>query len=86
MATFNPPVDLFQYPTGNRLMDRLRPKRGYTVYSTDNGATWRQSVFPYQGDLIGDEGTYWFLGGHTYTVTADQATSLTDAGYGAYIT
>ena len=86
MPTFTPPTDSFQYPTGSRLLDRMRPKRGLTVYTTDAGTTWRQSVFPLQSDLVGDEGTDWFLGGHVYTITAGQATALTAAGFGAYIT
>lgn len=96
MPTFNTPTQLFQYPTGSRLLDRMRPQRGVTVYSTDGGATWKQAVYPYQGN-VGNvnavtgvatytEGVDYFLGGHVYTITSAQATALTAAGYGAYIT
>lgn len=96
MPTFKGPVQRFQYPTGSRLLDRMRPARGVTVYSTDGGVTWKQNVFPYLGD-IGNvdgngipnnlvEGTDYFLGGHTYHITTAQATALKAAGFGANIT
>lgn len=95
MPTFKGPVQLFQYPTGSRLLDRMKPQRGVTVYSTDGGVTWNQNVYPYQGyvgyvDGQGIPGPYvegvdYFLGGHTYTITSAQATALTAAGFGAYI-
>lgn len=96
MATFTGPVSLFQYPTGSRLLDRMRPARGLTVYSTDGGVTWKQGVYPYLGDLGSvdpttsqsngrAEGVDYFLGGHAYPLTADQVTALTAAGFGAYI-
>lgn len=101
MPTLNATVatsdkQLFQYPTGSRLLDRMRPARGVTIYSTDGGVTWKESVFPYVSD-IGDvdgngipngrvEGIDYFLGGHKYTITSAQATVLTAAGFGAYIT
>jgi hypothetical protein len=95
MPTFTTPVQLFQYPTGSRLLDRMRPQRGVTVYSTDGGVTWKQSVYPYIGDIGNTsdsgpnafvEGTDYFLGGHTYTITSAQAAQLTAAGFGPYIT
>lgn len=97
MPTFKGPVQYFQYPTGSRLLDRMRPARGVTVYSLDGGTTWKQSVFPYQGDIqkgadptkqlasTMTEGVDYFLGGHTYTITSAQAATLTAAGFGAYI-
>ena len=96
MPTFKGPVQLFQYPTGSRLLDRMRPQRGVTVYSTDGGATWKTAVYPFQGDIgLVDgqgfpnsrvEGVDYFLGGHTYTISSAVAAQLTAAGYGAYIT
>lgn len=97
MPTFKGPVQYFQYPTGSLLLDRMRPARGVTVFSTDGGATWKQSVYPYQGDIQKgadptkqiasslQEGVDYFLGGHTYTITQSQADALTAAGFGAYI-
>jgi hypothetical protein len=75
----------------------MRPQRGVTVYSTDGGTTWKQQVFPFIGDIGNNdgingvpnglvEGTDYFLGGHTYTITSAQQTILTNAGFGAYIT
>lgn len=77
------------------MLDRMRPQRGVTVYSTDGGVTWKQNVFPYQGNIghiDGNgfpnnlvDGTDYFLGGHTYSITSAQAAALTAAGFGAYI-
>ena len=64
----------------------MRPKRGRAVWSTDSGVTWEQGVFPTQDDLIGPEGTYWFLGGHIYTISDDIAAGLINAGFESYIT
>jgi hypothetical protein len=36
---------------------------------------------PYQGILIGADGTDWFLGGHIYTVSAAVAAGLAADGY-----
>ncbi len=96
MPTFTPPTTQFQYPTGNPLLDRMRPVRGVCVFSTDSGTTWKTAVYPWHGDLgyvdpltgqqTRQEGIDYFLGGHTYTITSAQATALTAAGFGSYIT
>lgn len=97
MPTFRGPTQAFQYPTGSPLLDRMKPLRGVTVYTLDGGATWKQALWPYKGDLqqgenastgvatTMKEGVDYFLGGHTYTITSAQATVLTTAGFGAYI-
>ncbi len=48
-----------------------------------NGATVTESRYPYQEDLESADAFY--LGGHTYTISDAEATVLTDAGYGEYI-
>ena len=97
MATFRPPTDDFVRPTmyenqargfvlsaEQRLANRLashRPSaaRGRNVYLLTNGTyTERQP-----GDMTTVAKTY--HGGHDNVVTADEVTSLTAAGYGAYI-
>lgn len=87
MATFVPPLvydmasvlpethgvqrSLFRYYGGN--------PRGLSVvkvaghYTTVDG--------PSADTLVGTEGVDWFLGGHTYTVTAAVATALGADGY-----
>lgn len=75
----------------------MKPARGVTVYSLDGGTTWKQSLYPYKGDIQRGEdaaagvktalveGVDYFLGGHTYTITAAQADVLIGAGFSAYI-
>lgn len=101
MPTFTPPVAVYPNDSGDWLMDMLQQNHGITVYSLDGGTTWQQSEYPYLGNLASEdpvnggvvgpsanaaEGVTYFLGGHVYTITTAQATSLTNAGYGAYIT
>lgn len=98
MPTFIGPTQAFQYPTGNRLLDRMKPLRGVTVYSLDGGTTWKQALWPYKGDLQQGEdaaggvstsmveGVDYFLGGHTYTISAATAAKLILGGYSAYVT
>jgi hypothetical protein len=53
-------------------------KRGITVLGYANG-TFVSKLNPSQDDL--DAASVIYLGGHTYEVSGDQATALTDAGY-----
>jgi hypothetical protein len=55
--------------------------RGVALYV--NGTTVTESRYPWQGDLI--EADYVYLGGHTHDISDAEATILTDAGYGEYI-
>ena len=98
MPTFTPPSTAYPNYSGDWLMDMLLQNHGISVYSTDGGVTWKESEYPYLGDLAsidpitsqtlgpGVEGTTYFLGGHIYTITQAVADSLTAAGYGANIT
>ena len=56
--------------------------RGVTLIVNNGVVT--ETLYPYQNTLA--DADYYFLGGHTYTVTDDQAAVLTAAGYGAYLT
>jgi len=56
--------------------------RGVTLIV--NGTNVEATRYPYQDDL--SDASYYFLGGHTYTISDTQAEVLTNAGYGAYLT
>lgn len=56
--------------------------RGVTLIV--NGADVEATMYPYQNALA--DADYYFLGGHEYTVTDEQAAVLTAAGYGEYLT
>lgn len=49
-----------------------------------SGSTVTATQHPWQGDLANYDFVY--LGGHVYDISAAEATTLTNAGYGAYIT
>ena len=56
--------------------------RGYSLLVT--GTTVEEIQTPNQDDLAA--ASYYFLGGHEYTVSQAQATVLINAGYSAYLT
>jgi hypothetical protein len=56
--------------------------RGYSLLVT--GTTVTEIQTPSQDQLAAAD--YYFLGGHEYTVSQGQATVLTNAGYGDYLT
>ena len=56
--------------------------RGYSLLVT--GTTVVEVQTPSQDDLAA--ASYYFLGGHEYTVSQAQATVLINAGYSAYLT
>lgn len=86
MATFTPPTDeLVVYgdfwSPGSRLFRRLVPGlRGRNVFLLTDG-TYTEMQPSYWSDV---EKVYY--GGHVHQVTDAEVTSLTTAGYGAYIT
>jgi hypothetical protein len=49
-----------------------------------SGATVTEIQHPWQGDI--EDWDFVYLGGHEYEITDAEATTLTNAGYGAYIT
>lgn len=98
MATFRPPTDNFvqfvlpQQPEAglylnaeqrlaNRLGYHLRPAaRGRNIYLLTDGTYVDEE--PYLFDSVAKI----YYGGHDNEVDSDEVTSLTAAGYGAYIT
>lgn len=56
--------------------------RGVSLLVT--GSVVTATMTPYQDDL--SDADYYFLGGHEYVVTQEQADVLTAAGYGDYLT
>ena len=56
--------------------------RGQTMIV--NGTTVTLTLTPSQDDLAAD--SYYFLGGHEYTISDYQAGVLTAAGYGTWLT
>jgi hypothetical protein len=81
---------LFKTPTvlegpigeNHRLWQFYKLDRGVTVIKANNG--YAQVRFPTQ-DLLDSVEAY-YLGGHEYEVSNDEAASLTAAGYGSYLT
>jgi hypothetical protein len=56
--------------------------RGQTIIV--NGTTVTLTLTPSQDDLAA--ASYYFLGGHEYTISDEQAQVLINAGYGDYVT
>jgi hypothetical protein len=56
--------------------------RGYTLIV--NGTTVTEVQTPYQDDL--ENADYYFLGGHNYDITDQQAAVLIAAGYSEWVT
>ena len=56
--------------------------RGVTLIV--NGNEVEATLYPYQNTLA--DADYYFLGGHEYTITDEQAAVLIAAGYGDYLT
>lgn len=73
--------------TGGTLDGDINPfltdiPRGVTLIVKDGIV--EATLYPYQNTLA--DADYYFLGGHVYTVTDDQAAVLIAAGYGDYLT
>jgi len=73
--------------TGGTLTGSIAPfltdvPRGQTLIV--NGTTVTLAQFPNQDDLAA--ASYYFLGGHEYTISDSQATVLINAGYGSWLT
>jgi len=64
------------------LFYRYTIPRGVTLVV--NGSTVTEHQFPSESTLLASPAYY--RGGYTHTITTAEATVLTDAGYGAYIT
>lgn len=82
---FTPPIAAKQDPAsrGHRLWRYYRADVGITVLKQQDG-TYVQRQYVDQREADGSAAVY--LGGHIYPVTSAEATALTNAGYGSYIT
>lgn len=79
---FTPPT-VDETPGGfGRLMWRYRIARGDTLLV--NGTAVTRLRTPGVDQTL--EADYYYLGGHIYNITPVEATILTNAGYGDYIT
>lgn len=74
---FTPPT--INRSTGDNFWGRYSIPVGQSVIRV-NGS-FQTIPYPWMGELIGTEGTDWFLGGRTYPITAATAAELTAAGY-----
>lgn len=68
--------------SGNIPMLMTDVPRGISLLVTGTSVIENQT--PSQDDLSNCD--YYFLGGHTYTISDEQAAVLTAAGYGEYLT
>lgn len=73
--------------TGGNITGTINPfltdiPRGISLLVS--GTTVTENMTPSQDDLAAAD--YYFLGGHEYTVSDEQAQVLTNAGYGSYLT
>jgi hypothetical protein len=83
MPTFTPPtVDEGPVAEGS-LFSRYKLRRGMSVLKNQDG-TYSLVRYPAQTEIEAAKVCY--LGGHIYDITDDEATALTAAGYGDYIT
>ncbi len=82
MPTFRPPT-VREGPAGpGPLFGRYKLNRGITILK--NGTAYTQWRNPTPDTLAA--ATIAYRGGYVYTVTDAEATALTAAGYGAYLT
>lgn len=82
MPTFTPPTIEEGIETTNGLLRHYRLTRGISIGVV--GSTVTQLRYPYAEDIASYDVVY--LGGYVHTITSAQASVLTAAGYGAYIT
>lgn len=79
MPTFTPPTR-DEAVGGDRLFSRYTVPVGMSVVKV-NGA-YTTTPYPWAGDLEGlTDGTDYFLGGRTYTITSAVAVALEASGY-----
>lgn len=82
MPTLRTPTVDQGLETADPLFRYYRLARGKTLLVS--GATVTEAQYPDQESL--DDYDHVYLGGHVYDISAAEATVLTNAGYGAYIT
>ena len=80
---FTPPVrDYRAGPPSDRLWGRVKNAAGLAVVLYDSGRVVTLDVAPSHSD---DGVAAVWAGGRTYTLTDEQALTLSDAGYGRYL-
>lgn len=82
MPVLRPPTRDLGPVALDRLHIRYKIPRGIALIV--NGAAVTENQYPSQRDL--ENATAFYLGGHVYEITDAEATVLTAAGYGAFIT
>lgn len=82
MPKFTPPPVEEGIEHSHGLWRFFKINKGVSVYV--DGTVVTQSRFPYLDDLTAHD--HYYLGGYVHDITSAEATILTNAGYGAYIT
>lgn len=77
VPTFTPPTVL--QGSHDPFFGRYSIPVGQSVVKIDGA--YQTLPFPWLGELDGEEGTDWFLGGRTYTITEAVETALIADGY-----
>lgn len=82
MPTLTPPTVDQPLETEHPLFGRYKLTRGLSLLVT--GSTVIEVQYPNQDDL--DDYDFVYLGGYSHTISDAEAVTLTNAGYGSYIT
>lgn len=83
MPVLRGPTYLENLWTTDILFQRYKRPSGITLLV--KGAVVTETTYPYLGDMLDGGYDYIYLGGHEYQLSAAEVTTLTNAGYGAYI-
>lgn len=82
MPTFTPPTYTQRVATRERVVNLLATvTKCYAVVRINGSLTAVTVPSSEQLTAAGEEGTDWFIGGSTYTVSSATATELTNAGF-----
>jgi len=81
LPTLTTPAVEESFPVSQGLWRFFKHRQGITLLVS--GVEVTETRFPYQGDL--ELYDFVYLGGMQYDITNAEATTLTNAGYGAYI-
>lgn len=82
MPKFTPPPVEEGIEISHGLWRYFKINKGVSVYV--DGTVVTSTRFPYQADIGTHD--FFYLGGYVHDITAAEALTLTNAGYGAYIT
>jgi hypothetical protein len=80
---FRPPTVREGPAGGSRLFEFYKLDKGVTVVKRQDGSFY-QVRYPSDVELL--EALTYYMGGHDHTITDAEATDLTNAGYGSYLT